>query len=82
MHFGSNWLVIGAVSLEEDNLVVFYYLNATKRWPDKRIDFGSSWLVRGAVSLEEGNLVVIYYLSATEISSAKGSYKRRILWWE
>jgi len=29
-------LTIGVASLEEGNLVVFYYLNASDIWPDKR----------------------------------------------
>jgi len=29
---------IGGVSIERDNLIVFYYLSSSKIWPDKRDD--------------------------------------------
>jgi hypothetical protein len=45
-------------SLEDDNLVVLYYLISVHL---------KSGLIRGVVSLEDDNLVVLYYLSASEI---------------
>jgi hypothetical protein len=38
-------------SLEGDNLVVFYYLNVSKIWPDKRDSFGGKSLTRGGKEL-------------------------------
>ena len=42
-------LVRGVLSLEGDNLVVFYYLSASEICPDKGAAIGESGIIRGGL---------------------------------
>ena len=46
-------LVRGMVSLEGENLVVFYCLSVSEIWPDNRMAFGRSVLIRGGAIAAE-----------------------------
>lgn len=46
-------LVRGMVSLEGENLVVFYCLSVSEIWPDNRMAFDRSVLIRGGTIAAE-----------------------------